>query len=98
MWDTVADELESAKILGKKAFFLASDRQALESSAPLKRDLVLIDAHDPFLDQRDRQILSRKNPFTAVSGGLWPIPAPYFTGERSSGYGMPKNRKTVWIL
>ena len=63
MWDTVADELESAKILGKKAFFLASDRQALESPAPLKRDLVLIDAHDPFLDQRDRQILQPEKSF-----------------------------------
>ena len=63
MWDTVADELESAKILGKKAFFLASDRQALESPAPLKRNLVLIDAHDPFLDQRDRQILQPEKSF-----------------------------------
>ena len=63
MWNTAADQLESANVLGKKVFFLSDDRKALENAAPPERDLILTNAHDPFLDQRDRRILQPEKSF-----------------------------------
>ncbi len=57
LWKTVADEVEPVALDGKRAYVLATDRERLFAPAPLERELLLLSAHDPYLDQRDRAVL-----------------------------------------
>lgn len=57
MWETIAEEMEPVTVLGKKAFILAEDRELLSGPVCIRRELLLLGGHDPFLDQRDRLIL-----------------------------------------
>ena len=57
MWNAVSEEMEPVTVFGKKAFILSMDREQLLSAGPSKRELLLLGGHDPYLDQRDRQVL-----------------------------------------
>lgn len=57
MWTEILPEMEAATFSGKKVWFLRKDQQELFASASPSRKLLLTDGHDPYLDQRDRQIL-----------------------------------------
>ena len=57
LWKTAADEMEPVTFLGKKAYVLSADRERLLAPQPLERELLLLAAHDPYLDQRDRVVL-----------------------------------------
>lgn len=57
MWNAVLEELEPVKIDGKEAFLLSEDRKLLASPPAPQREWHLLGGHDPYLDQRDRQIL-----------------------------------------
>ncbi len=57
LWATVADELEPVCAAGSRAFVLASDRERLCEPPAFPRDLLLLGAHDPYLDQRNRATL-----------------------------------------
>lgn len=57
LWNSLAGELEQVTLQGKKAFILAEDHDQLFSEPHFPRDLLLLGAHDPYLDQRDRHIL-----------------------------------------
>lgn len=57
LWKTIIEEIEPVDVSGKKAFILTEDRDRLYSPAYFERELLLLGGHDPFLDQRDREIL-----------------------------------------
>lgn len=57
MWNTVSEEMEPVSALGKKAYILSSDRERLLQPDSTERELLLLGGHDPFLDQRDREVL-----------------------------------------
>ncbi|WP_101722003.1 winged helix DNA-binding domain-containing protein [Eggerthella timonensis] len=57
LWKLVADELEPVGFGDGRAWALAADRDALASSGWPERRLLLLAAHDPYLDQRDRATL-----------------------------------------
>ena len=57
LWKTVGDEMEPLTCDGKRAYVLAADRERLFAPEPLERELLLLSAHDPYLDQRDRVVL-----------------------------------------
>lgn len=68
LWATVADELEPVHAAGSRAFILASDRERLCEPPAFPRDLLLLSAHDPYLDQRDRATLQ---PDKALQRRIW---------------------------
>lgn len=68
LWATVADELEPVRMDGSRAFILASDRKRLCEPPAFPRDLLLLGAHDPYLDQRDRTTLQ---PDKALQRRIW---------------------------
>lgn len=68
LWTTVADEMEPVCAAGARAFVLASDREHLCQPPAFPRDLVLLGAHDPYLDQRDRATLQ---PDRALQRRIW---------------------------
>lgn len=57
LWAFVADDMQPVRVLGKEAYVLAEDMDALCRPALPQRELLLLGGHDPYLDQRDRQIL-----------------------------------------
>lgn len=57
MWNLAAEEMEPVSVMGKKKFFLREDRQILFESPDFSRGPLLLSGYDPYLDQRDRQIL-----------------------------------------
>lgn len=68
MWKTISEEMEPVTALGKKAYLLSSDKELLFSSGSCQRELLLLGAHDPFLDQRDRTVLQ---PDKALQKQIW---------------------------
>lgn len=60
MWKTIEEELMPVQIEGRRAFILSADEKTLINKQPLERDLLLLGGHDPYLDQRDRDILLPK--------------------------------------
>lgn len=68
LWATVADELEPVSAADSRAFILASDRERLCEPPAFPRDLLLLSAHDPYLDQRDRATLQ---PDKALQRRIW---------------------------
>lgn len=60
MWKTIEEELMPVQVEGRRAFLLSADEKTLIKEQPLERDLLLLGGHDPYLDQRDRDILLPK--------------------------------------
>lgn len=68
MWKAVQEEMEPVTVLGKRAYILSADKESLFSSEPPQRKLLLLGAHDPYLDQRDRTIVQ---PDTSLHKRIW---------------------------
>lgn len=68
LWRAASDEMEPVRFLGKKAYVLSADRERLMASEPPQRELLLLAAHDPYLDQRDRAVLQ---PDKALQRRIW---------------------------
>lgn len=57
MWKSIADEMEPVSASNNKSFILSSDRDLLDDPPSPQNDLLLLGGYDPYLDQRDRDIL-----------------------------------------
>lgn len=57
LWDNVADEMIEVKVAGKRAFMLGADIETIEYTSYPQRRYLLLGGHDPYLDQRDREVL-----------------------------------------
>ena len=68
MWDTLSGEMEPVSVLGKKAYVLKNDLEDILSPVLLKRPLLMLGPHDPYLDGRDRLILQ---PDPALHRQIW---------------------------
>lgn len=68
MWKSVEDELEPVSFGGKKTWILEADRELLFSAEPPERSMLLLSAHDPYLDQRDRATLQAD---PALQRSIW---------------------------
>lgn len=68
MWALASEEMEPISVLGKKEFILVEDRAALAARPDFSRGPLLLSAHDPYLDQRERYFL-QKDP--ALCRRIW---------------------------
>lgn len=57
MWNMIVNDLVQVSIQGDKAMMLASDLDVMMHNEHLEREFILLNGHDPYLDQRDRWIL-----------------------------------------
>ena len=57
LWAAVSEEMEEVQVCGKKAWILSADHESLFSSPDFPRPFVLPAGYDPYLDQRDRQMI-----------------------------------------
>lgn len=57
LWKAVAEEMEPVQVEGRRHFTLAIDKDRLLHPPAENNRLVLLGAHDPYLDLRDREII-----------------------------------------
>lgn len=57
LWGKIADELEVVQVNGKNNYILASDLEMLLTANIDEPKLLMLGAHDPYLDVRDRTVL-----------------------------------------
>lgn len=57
LWNAVTDEIEPVLVQGKTCYILSSDIDNLLSSESKEDRLLLLGAHDPYLDIRDRSVI-----------------------------------------
>jgi len=68
LWGSIRDELEPVITNGKKAYILSADREILSGPPSPQRTWLWLGPHDPYLDQRDRDILL---PDKALQRKVW---------------------------
>lgn len=57
LWETAADEMEPVSLGKKTCYMLRDDLKSLSHFGATKNRLILLGAHDPYLDIRDRNII-----------------------------------------
>lgn len=57
LWNTAADEIEPVQAEGKTSYMLSEDMESLFTAGNMEPRLMLLGAHDPYLDQRDRTVI-----------------------------------------
>ena len=57
LWEAAADEMEPVRVEGKTRFILSEDREAMLHAEDCEDRMVLLGAHDPYLDVKDRDVL-----------------------------------------
>jgi len=57
IWNTIADEIEPVQVEGKTRYMLSADIESLLAADNHEPRLLLLGAHDPYLDQRDRTVI-----------------------------------------
>ena len=93
MWNLAAEEMEPVSVMGKKKFFLREDRQILFESPDFSRGPLLLSGYDPYLDQRDRQILQ---PDSRLRREIWwtvANPGAVVTEGRVTGIWTARKKK-----
>ncbi len=68
MWAEAQDMMIPVSAGGRTAFILAEDKPLLGDPPALRRDWLLLGPHDPYLDQRDREVIL---PEKALQRKLW---------------------------
>ena len=57
LWNTVSDEITSVRIGSGTAYILAADKENLRTGGCEGDKLILLGAHDPYLDIKDRNVI-----------------------------------------
>lgn len=62
LWDGVAEEMEPIQTASGTGYILSADRERLLSAPGCGERLILLGAHDPYLDMRDRDVILDQRP------------------------------------
>jgi len=57
LWNTISDEIVPIRVEGKTGYMLSTDMDSLLSAESDGEKLILLGAHDPYLDMKDRTII-----------------------------------------
>ena len=93
MCNLAAEEMGPVSVLGRRKFFLREDRQILFESPDFSRGPLLLSGYDPYLDQRDRQILQ---PDSRLRRKIWRTvanPGAVVTEGRVTGIWTARKKK-----
>lgn len=93
LWNAVDAEREPVTVCGKTAYILSADREALLSAETCGERLLLLGAHDPYLDSKDRFILLEEK---ALQKKVWKTvgnPGAILKGGRVAGIWKTKTQK-----
>ena len=63
LWSTISDEIVLVQAEGKTCYMLSADMDGLLSAEGDEEKLILLGAHDPYLDMKDRAIILENQSF-----------------------------------
>lgn len=98
LWAAVAEEVTPVQALGKPCFALTADLESLCAAGEAEEKLLLLGAHDPYLDLRDRAAVL---PDPARQKAVWKLvgnPGAVLQGGRVTGIWKSKTFKEALDL
>lgn len=57
LWNTIVGEMEPVKVDGKTCYMLSEDMECLKNSGQSGERMILLGAHDPYLDMRNKTVI-----------------------------------------
>ncbi|MDC7288791.1 winged helix DNA-binding domain-containing protein [Blautia schinkii] len=96
LWNEITDELEVVQVEGKDSYILASDLENLRTVCTTDFDenkLLMLGAHDPYLDIRDRTVLMENKALHKTVWRTTANPGVILKGGRIVGIWRPKTQK-----
>jgi len=93
LWNTVADEIVPIQVEGKTGYMLSTDMDALLSAESDEETLILLGAHDPYLDMRDRTVILENKSFHKTVWRFVANPGVVLKGGRIIGIWKSKTLK-----
>ncbi|WP_343209423.1 winged helix DNA-binding domain-containing protein [Anaerolentibacter hominis] len=93
LWNTVSDEMEPVKAGGKERYILSGDRDALVYAPAAGEKLVLLGAHDPYLDIKDREIILEDKSLQKIVWRTTANPGVVLKGGRIAGIWRSRAQK-----
>lgn len=93
LWNTIADEILPVGVEGKTCYMLAVDMDSLLSAESDKEELILLGAHDPYLDMKDRTVILENQSFHKTVWRFVANPGAVLKGGRIIGIWKTKTLK-----
>ena len=93
LWDAAADEMEPVTVSGKISYMLTADMDNLRQGEKSGDRLMLLGAHDPYLDIRDKSVLLESK---ALHAAVWKTvanPGVVLKGGRIVGIWKPRTQE-----
>lgn len=93
LWNLIAEEMEPVTVQGKTRYMLSADMEDLKNAQAEEDKLILLGAHDPYLDMRDHEIILEDK---KLQRSVWRInanPGVILKGGRAAGIWNARIRK-----
>lgn len=103
LWNTISDEMESVQVDGKICWMLSEDMEGLLHAEQDEERFMLLGAHDPYLDMKDKSVILEDKAFHKQVWKYVANPGVILRGGRVVGIWKAKTQKekldvvmTVW--
>jgi len=93
LWNTISDEVVPVQVEGKICYMLSADMDSLLSADSDEEKLILLGAHDPYLDMKDRTIILENKSFHKTVWRFVANPGAVLKGGRIIGTWKTKTLK-----
>jgi hypothetical protein len=93
LWNTILDEIVPVQVGGKTCYMLSVDMDSLLSAESDEKKLILLGAHDPYLDMKDRTIILENKFFHKTVWRFVANPGAILKGGRIIGTWKAKTLK-----
>lgn len=93
LWNTILDEIVPVQVEGKTCYILSADMDSLLSAESDGEKLILLGAHDPYLDMKDRTIILENKLFHKTVWRFVANPGVVLKGGRIIGTWKAKTLK-----
>ena len=93
LWNTISDEVVPVQVEGKTCYMLSADMDSLLSADSDEEKLILLGAHDPYLDMKDRTIILENKSFHKTVWRFVANPGAVLKGGRIIGTWKTKTLK-----
>jgi len=93
LWNTIGDEIVPVQVEGKPCNMLAADMDSLLFAGSEEEKLILLGAHDPYLDMKDRTVILENQSFHKAVWKFVANPGAVLKGGRVIGTWKTKTPK-----
>jgi len=93
LWNAISDEMEPVQVEGKNCYMLSEDVNNLFCAESSGEKLILLGAHDPYLDMKDRAVILENKSFHKTVWKFVANPGVVLRGGRIIGIWKTKTTK-----